>query len=115
MPSAKPSQPPPADMQGLIDRVTELSKKVLNKPFSSTLPKWKRWVGGEGEYDVTGLRDVVNADALMLDQVKQDGDTNTAAIVDLRRRVTALETQPSAPFPGSSSTGGSATASHPAP
>jgi len=104
--SKKPTQPPSgADMNALIARVNELSQKVLNKTFSSKLPSWKRWVGGESDYDATGLRDVVNANAYALDNLKDDLDDYKSkvnpAISDLKARVSALETQPNLPFPGS--------------
>lgn len=93
-------------MSALIARIDELSKKILNKGFTSKLPNWKRWVGGETEYDTTGLRDVVNANALMLDDtnahlVKVD-DREGRHYTDHETRITALETQPQTPFPGSS-------------
>jgi hypothetical protein len=104
MASKKPTQPPSgADMSALVGRVNELSQKVLNKGFTSKLPNWKRWVGGEAEYDVSGLRDVVNSNAITLD------DTNAHLLkldareanhyADLSTRVAALEAQPRAPFP----------------
>lgn len=107
MASKKPTQPPSgADMAALVERVNQLSKKTLGQQFTSKLPNWKRWVGGEAEYDTTGLRDVVNANALMLDDtnahlVRVDGREQTHYDA-LNTRLTALETQPQAPFPGSS-------------
>jgi len=102
----KPTQPPSgADMNALVLRVDQLSKKVLNKGFISKLAAWKRWVGGETEFDGTGLRDVVNANAYALDSVKNNLDNFESevnpAIVDLKKRVSALESQPNTPFPGS--------------
>lgn len=103
--SKKPTQPPAADMNFLIARVNELSKKVLNKGFTSTLPTWKRWVGGETEYDGSGLRDVVNANAIALDAVKNSLDTfkdNSATVnAEQNQRLSALEAQiTNPPFPG---------------
>ena len=106
MSSKKPTQPPSgADMNALITRVDELSKKVLSTGFTSKLANWKRWVGGEGEYDVSGLRDVVNSNALMLDDtnvhlVRVD-DRESTHYSELNQRVAALEAAPKLPFPGS--------------
>lgn len=100
MASAKPTQPPTADMTGLIAQVDKLSKKVFGTGFTSTLPAWKRWVGGEAEFDVKGLRDVVNSHAIMLDNMKQDVDASAQAILELRADVEALkEAPPARPFP----------------
>lgn len=102
MSAKKPTQPPKgADMNALVKRVDELSQKVLNKSFSSKLPVWKRWVGGEGDQDGVGLRDVVQANAVFLDAVKNDTDALEAKVGNLANRVKALEDAPSAPFPGS--------------
>lgn len=100
--SAKPTKPPTgADMNALVVRVNELSQNVLHKPFTSKLQAWKRWVGGEGpDYDVTGLRDVVNTNAIFTDQIKGDVDTQAQAIIELRQDVQALKEAPAArPFP----------------
>ena len=43
-----PGEAPGADMNALIKRVDELSQKTLNKGFTSTLQRWKRWVEGIG-------------------------------------------------------------------
>jgi len=101
MSSAKPTQPPTgADMNALTARVDELSKKVLNKGFVSKLPLWKRWVGGEGEYDSNGLRDVVKSNAVYLDTVKADVDSHSQAIIELTKDVQALKEAPAPrPFP----------------
>jgi len=81
-------------MNALVTRVSELSQKVLNKPFSSKLQTWKRWVGGEGEFDVTGLRDVVNANAIYLDDVAASNETAHQQIGSLEERIAVLEAQP---------------------
>lgn len=109
MPSAKPGQPPAADLSVLVKRVDELSKQAGLGPIpigATKLPLWKRWIGAEKpEYDGKGLRDVVNANALYLDQVKDDIDTHKALDTDrhqaLAARVSALEAQSQPPFPGS--------------
>jgi hypothetical protein len=99
--SAKPTQPPSgADMNALVVRVDELSRKVLSKGFTSKLQLWKRWVGGEEAYDGTGLRDVVNTNALFTDQIKGDVDAHGQAILELKADVKALqEAPPARPFP----------------
>lgn len=104
MASTKPTQPPAADLSVLVNRVDALSVKAgLGKlPLGATkLPLWKRWLGGEKpEYDGTGLRDVVNSNAIMLDGVKRDGDVNSQAILELRADVQALKETPAPhPFP----------------
>lgn len=103
--SKKPTQPTSgADMSALINAVNETRAKVGLKAITSKLPNWKRWVGGEAEYDGTGLRDVVNANAYALDAVKNSLDTfkaNSAAVdADQNQRLSALEAQiANPPFP----------------
>ena len=108
--SKKPSQPPPLDTKNFVARLRDIAAKVGLGPFpvfnDDGLPKFHRWVRGEGEYDAVGLRDVVNANAYGLDAVKNDLDAHKE--LDLERhnrlamRVTALEGQnTNAPFPGS--------------
>jgi hypothetical protein len=108
--SKKPSQPPPLDTKGFVTRLREVTAKVGLGPFpvfsDEGLPKFHRWMRGEGEYDGNGLRDVVNANAIGLDAVKEDLDAHKA--VDnirhtaLAQRVAALEGQnTNVPFPGS--------------
>lgn len=102
--SAKPGQPPSADLSVLVNRVDALSQKAGLGPIppgATKLPLWKRWLGGEKpEYDGTGLRDVVNTNAIFLDGVKRDGDVNSQAILELRADVQALKEAPAPhPFP----------------
>jgi len=105
MPSAKPTQPPSADMSVLVNRVDELSVKAGLGALGTgakNLPRWKRWVGGEKpDFDPTGLRDVVDTNARYLDAVKNNVDANGQQIADLDTRVKALENAPAVPFPGS--------------
>jgi len=110
MPSAKPGQPPSADMSVLLKRVDELSAKAGMAALptgAKNLPRWKRWLGGEKpEYDGTGLRDVVQTNAVFLDAVKHDLDDFRenigVALNSVDRRLDALEAASvTAPFPGS--------------
>jgi hypothetical protein len=104
--SAKPGQPPSgADFSVLIKKVNEIAGKVpgvaqLNTTVAGQIPAWKRWVGGEKEFDVKGLRDIVNTNALFTDQIKGDVDAQAQAIIELRADVKALqEAPPARPFP----------------
>ena len=108
--SKKPSQPPTLDTKGFVTRLREVVEKTGLGPFAvfgdEGLPKFHRWIRGEVEYDGNGLRDVVNANAIYLDAVKEDLDGHKS--VDnirhtaLAQRVTALEGQnTNVPFPGS--------------
>lgn len=104
MASGKPSQPPAADLSALVKRVDALSQRAGLEPLglgATRLPAWKRWVGGEKpEYDGTGLRDVVDANARYLDAVKGDVDTHSQAIIEMRADIQALKEAPAArPFP----------------
>lgn len=109
MPSAKPTQPPSADLSALVNRVDELSKKAGLGALGTgakALPRWKRWIGGEKpDYDASGLRDVVQTNAVYLDSVKRDVDDfreNTGvALVSVDHRLDALEAAVQhPPFPG---------------
>jgi hypothetical protein len=108
VPSAKPTQPPAFDASAhekVLD--TELKKDdgssyavFQDKAF----PRWKRWVDGAAEYDGTGLRYVVNANALYLDEVKNGLDAHKDADATrhqtVNQRLAALEAQAaSPPFP----------------
>lgn len=103
--SAKPTQPPSgADFQALVLKVNELAAKVgvpkLNATITGRIPAWKRWVGGEKEYDGTGVRDVVNSHGIQLDGMKTNLDNHSQALIDLRADVKALqEAPPVRPFP----------------
>lgn len=110
MASAKPTQPPKsADYNALVKKVNELATKTGVTPLSSAnttaIPRHKRWVGGEApDYDGTGLRDVVLANAKYLDDVKSDVDdhaeNNGIAHASFARRLAAIEAQlASSPFP----------------
>ena len=110
MPSLKPTQPPDMDTKSFVARLRDVTAKVGLGPFQvfedKYLPVFHRWIRSEGEFDGKGLRDVVNANAIFLDDVKNDLDAHKA--IDnsrhtaLAQRVAALEGQnTNAPFPGS--------------
>lgn len=105
MPSAKPTQPPAADLSALVNRVDELSKKAGLGALGTgakALPRWKRWIGGEKpDFDGSGLRDVVATNAIYLDGVKRDVDLHTERLDTQAARIEALENAPAVPFPGS--------------
>lgn len=120
MPSSKPTQPPAFDAATtwkVLD--TELRKDdgsgyqvFQDKAF----PRWKRWVDGTAEFDGTGLRDVVNANAIHLDAVEENLNAHKAADASghqtINQRLAALEAQSqTSPFPASSSPGGSSSGS----
>ena len=110
MAAARPSKPPSgADFSALVKKVNEVATKTGVTPLSTLItgriPQWKRWVGGEGpEYSATdagGLRAVVNANAVFLDEIKNDVDNHTDRLNVQAARIAALEAQPSTPpFPG---------------
>jgi hypothetical protein len=96
----QPTQPPQFDAGAFAKHAGITDTDIKN------FQNWKRWVGGELEYDGTGLRDVVNADATALNALKADYDQfhtlTSGQITQLFERVTALENAPTVPFPGSS-------------
>jgi len=103
----QPGQPPTgADFSALVKKVNEIASKTpgvaqLSATVTGKIPAWKRWVGGEGpEYDGTGLRDIVNANAINQNAIKANVDANSQAILELRADVEALkEAPPARPFP----------------
>lgn len=109
MPSQKPTQPPASDFGTMEAAWYENLKRPDGKPYEvfnkATLTTWKRWVGGEFEFDGKGLRDVVNANAIYLDEVKEGLDAHKAADASrhqtVNQRLAALEAAASQnPFPG---------------
>lgn len=74
----------------------------MNAAWQKFIP-WKRWVGGEGEFDGTGLRDVVNANAISLDNQSAHliavDDREARHYIDHEKRISALERAPGTPFP----------------
>lgn len=109
MPSKKPTQPPPSDFATMEQAWYDNLRRPDGEPYqvfdNKTLTTWKRWVGGEHEFDGSGLRDVVHTNAVFLDDVKSDLDAHKAA--DLSRhqginsRLAALEAAvANPPFPG---------------
>lgn len=108
--SKKPTQPPDMDTKAFVGRIRDVTAKVGLGPFQTFqdeyLPRFHRWIRAEGEFDGTGLRDVVNANAYALDDVKGDLDafkaTANSRYTALAQRVSALEAAgTSSPFPGS--------------
>lgn len=99
--SKKPTQAPQFDASVLVATIDALSQKTLGKKFVSQFPSWKRWTEATTEYDTTGLRDVVNANAYAMDQLKDGHDALLQQEADLAKRVAALESRPSLPFPAS--------------
>lgn len=97
MPYAKhTSTPPPLDAARAV--------KDMSAPWRN-FPEWKRWVEATGSQDGRGLKDVVEANAIGLDQLKGNVDAHTDALAtingrlnSLTARITALEESP--PFPG---------------
>lgn len=97
------------DTKGFVRRLRDMAEAVKLGPFAvfsdQQLPVFHRWVSSTGEFDGTGLRDVVNANAFALDDLKEDFDSHRT--MDnirhsaLAQRVAALEAQQSAPFPES--------------
>ena len=109
MPSAKPTQPPASDFDAMEDAWYDNLRRPDGQPYqvfaNQTLTKWKRWVGGEFEFDGKGLRDVVMANAVYADQVKEDLDAHKAADTNrhqvVNQRLAALEAAvANPPFPG---------------
>lgn len=83
-------QAPALDAAGMVKPLNASAQKF---------PAWKRWVEASGEFDGTGLRDVVQANAIGMDSLKTASDAANAQIKDLEARVAALEAQPALPFP----------------
>lgn len=108
MPSQKPTQPPASDFDAMEDAWFTNLRRPDGQPYqvfaNQTLTKWKRWVGGEFEFDGKGLRDVVNANAIYLDEVKDGLDAHKAADQSrhsaINQRLAALEAAAQTnPFP----------------
>lgn len=107
----KPKQPPPLDTSGFLRRIREIAEKVGLGPFpvfGDGLVTFHRWLRSELEFDgaeAGGLRDVVNANAYAVDELKEDFDqhrtTDNVRHNALVQRVAALEGQQADPFPGS--------------
>lgn len=100
-----PSQPPGgADFSALVKKVNELATKAgvakLNETITGKIPAWKRWVGGEAEYDVTGLRDTVATNAVFANGLKGDVVALGQAMIEVRQDIQELqEAAPSTSFP----------------
>lgn len=109
MPAQLPTDPPASDFSTMEKAWYDNLKRPDGQPYevfnNKTLTTWKRWVGGEFEFDGTGLRDTVKTNAIFLNAVKSDLDDHRAA--DLARhqivnqRLAALEAAvANPPFPG---------------
>ena len=106
----KPTQPPDFDSKGFLKRLREVTAKTGLGPFpvfaDGGLDRLHRWLGSTVEFDGAGLRDVVNANAIAVDDLKKDFDTHrtsdNARHVALDQRLDALEARPNVPFPGGS-------------
>jgi hypothetical protein len=100
-----PSQPPTsADFSALVKKVNQLATKAgvapLSELVSGRIPAWKRWVGGEAEHDVTGLRDVVATNAVFTNELKGDVDALGQAMIEVRQDIRELqEAAPTTSFP----------------
>ena len=110
MASLKPTQAPAFDAKGFCKRLYERVTQTNGTPYAvfgeNGMPRWARWINGTGEFDGKGLRDVINTNAIYLDDVKNDLDAHktvdNARHTSLAQRVAALEGQnTNAPFPGS--------------
>lgn len=110
MASLKPTQPPDFDSKSFVARLRDIAAKVGLGPYpvfsDKQFPVFNRWVGSTGEFDGKGLRDVVNANAIYLDDVKNDLDAYKALgnqrYTSLAQRVSALEERnTNTPFPAS--------------
>lgn len=95
-----PTQAPQFDATALQTFLNNVATKTGLKAPSGLVP-WKRWTEATSEYDGSGLRDVVNANALGLNALKADVDVNYGTMMNLSERVDALEVAPSVPFPES--------------
>lgn len=97
------------DSKGFVKRIREMAAALNLGPFpvfsDAQLPVFHRWIMGTEEFDGTGLRDVVNANAFAVDDLKNDFDDHrtmdNVRHSALAQRVAALEAQQSAPFPES--------------
>lgn len=98
-----PGQAPPFDASAMLKFINTIAAKIYFGAPAKQLPldfvAWKRWMEASNEYDGTGLRDVVAANAQALNAVKADLDRNGSEITVLEAKVAALENRPPNPFP----------------
>lgn len=101
--AAQPTQPPSADLNAVLNKIDEIAAKVGVAKLgvgARKMSNWKRWVGGEAEYDVTGLRDTVNTNAIQQNQMKTNLDAQAQSIIEMRADIQALMEAPAPrPFP----------------
>lgn len=109
MPSKKLGSAPTFDEMTFAKRLHERVLTTGGKQFAvfqeRYFPTWVRWVRGTGEFDGSGVRDVVNANAIYLDDVKGDLDNfrenQGVAHNSINARLAALEAAVGdPPFPG---------------
>ena len=109
--ASQPTQPPTFDESTFAKRLYErVLTATTQQPYAvfkpEYFPKWARWIAGKGEYDGSGLRDVVNINAIFLNSVKEHldrvDDREAAHHAAQSARITALEAAATTdPFPGS--------------
>jgi len=109
MPSKKLGNPPTFDESTFAKRLHERVLTAGGKQYAvfqdKYFPVFTRWLKGSGEYDGSGVRDVVNANALYLDDVKGDLDNfrenQGVAHNSINNRLATLEEAvQNPPFPG---------------
>lgn len=100
MPFAKHVGQPPAFDATAFARTAGAADRA-----SRDFVDWKQFVEGASEFDGSGLRDVVEANADALDDLKGDFDAHRTndnqRHQTINARLAALEAQPGIPFPGS--------------
>jgi len=78
-----PSEPPAADISSLMNKIDELCVKAGVDKLGTgvrNLARWKRWLGGEKpDFDGTGLRDIVKANAIGLNEFEDMVHSHIAA------------------------------------
>jgi phage/plasmid-associated DNA primase len=104
-PIKKPTQPPSSfSADALVKALNEARAKVGLSAHVSALPAWKRWVGGEREYDTSGLRDVLNTYGYAIDDIKSHLDAfderEATHYRELKAAVEGLSTGSPFPFEG---------------
>jgi hypothetical protein len=88
-------KPPAFDGKNFGKALTDRVRKEDGSAYQvfDQFAGWKIWNDKQ--------RDVVETHRVQLADHKKDLDSHSASVQDLRARVSALEAQPHAPFPGS--------------